>query len=392
MFHSDNAVFAGIQWFFWSGFGLIFAFLAAYYQDIGFSPIEIGLVMALVSAANIVGQPILGTISDRLGSGGRVLQIALVGSVIFAVALYVTPTTLIVVAILSTLVSFSAQTLPPIVDGWTMSVRRRIIRIDYGATRAMGSVGFSITVAVAGRIFDSWGLATMFPAAAGMFLLAIVFVTFARRYDVDEEARPPRAASTTGVARNFFSPKTVAFLLVGFITFTAFRPVQVFLPVYIRELGGTNAHIGYALAIMAISEVPFMVAYTRLNTRFDDTHIMLFALAFFFVRIIVHVFAPGPAFVIVVQAIQGLSFGLYLPASVHLLDRLSPEGTGTFAQTAGSVATFGLGSVAGSALGGYLVEWTGLVGMYLIMSGLIGVAVILYWAVFVRANEILTDR
>jgi PPP family 3-phenylpropionic acid transporter len=384
MFHGDNAVFAGIQWFFWSGFGLIFAFLAAYYQDIGFSNIEIGLVMALVSAANIVGQPILGMVADRLGSAGRVLQIALIASVLLALALYLTPATLIVVAVLSTLVSFSAQTLPPIVDGWTMSVRRRIIRIDYGATRAMGSVGFSITVAVAGRLFDLWGLATMFPAAAGMFLLAILFVTIARRYDHHDGAELREVDRPSGGGRDFFSPRTVVFLIVGFVTFTAFRPVQVFLPVYIRQLGGTNAHIGYALAIMAISEVPFMVAYTRLNKRFDDTRILLFALVFFFVRIIVHAFAPGPTFVIAVQAIQGLSFGLYLPASVHILDRLSPEGTGTFAQTAGSVATFGLGSVVGSAVGGYLVEWGGLVTMYLTMSGLIGVAVILFWIVFVR--------
>jgi MFS family permease len=72
--------------------------------------------------------------------------------------------------------------------------------------------------------------------------------------------------------------------------------------------------------------------------------------------------------VIAIQAIQGLSFGLFLPAMVHILDRLAPARRGALAQTAGSIATLGLGSVAGSAIGGVIVEKLGIRAMYGVMS------------------------
>ena len=401
-----NGPFAGLQWFFWSGFGLLFAFLPAYYEEIGFSSIEVGLVMALVSAANIAGQPILGTIADRIGSAGRVLSVSIVASIILALVMYATPVNVLVVAVLSSIVSFTAQTLPPIIDGWTMTIKRRRPEIDYGITRAMGSVGFSVTVALAGRAFDRWTIALMFPGAAAMFAGAIVFVLWGRRYEtalpVAEESTggpggnpedPPRVGAADGRGRRgsvraFFAPQTVALLVIGLLTFTAFRPVQVFLPGYIRLLGGTNRHIGYGLAVMAVSEVPVMILFSRLLKRVRDIDIVMVALVFFFLRILVHVFAPGPGFVIAVQVLQGLSFGLYLPASVHLLDRLAPAGTSTFAQTAGSVATFGLGSVFGSAVGGYLVDGFGMVGMYAIMSVLMAVTAVAYAVLFLRPGWI----
>ena len=53
---------------------------------------------------------------------------------------------------------------------------------------------------------------------------------------------------------------------------------------------------------------------------------------------------------------------------MHILNRLAPDGTKTFAQTTGTLVTFGLGSVLGGALGGILVDGFGIIAMYIIMT------------------------
>ncbi|TVR61300.1 MAG: hypothetical protein EA426_03545, partial [Spirochaetaceae bacterium] len=92
------------------------------------------------------------------------------------------------------------------------------------------------------------------------------------------------------------------------------------------------------------------------------------------------------------QVFQGPSFGLFLPAWVHLLNRLSPRGAKTLAQTVGSVATFGLGSMAGSAAGGYLIEWFGLRGMYIITSCAMALVVFAFVLLFVTPGWIAVPR
>ena len=396
MTQRDNAMFGAIQWFFWAGFGLVFAFLSAYYQEIGFSTVEIGLVMALVSVASIAGQPVLGLIADRLGAPGLVLRNGLIAGIALALAMFVSPPLILPVAVLSVLISIAVQTLPPILDGWTMQVRDRVPRLDYGLTRSMGSIGFALTVAFAGRLFDSYGIEWMFPGSAAALCVTAVIVTVVKRYHgpvaVPRNSPAPEVASeaeTRGTTiRRFFSPQMIALLAISFVTFTAYRPVQVFLPVLMRHVGGTNQDLGFGLSIMAISEFPFLLGFSLLIRRMRDTRIMLIALVFFLFRIGIHVFAVSPLFVVLAQALQGPSFGLFLPASVHLLNRLAPAGTRTVAQTAGAIASFGFGSISGSAAGGYFADWFGITGMYAVMTAVMALVIIVYIVLFVRPGLI----
>ena len=442
MLHRDNVMFGAIQGFFWAGFGLIFAFLSAYYQEIGFTTVQIGLVMALVSAANIAAQPVLALISDRISAPGLVLRNALLAGIVIALLMFATPPLLVPVAALSVLVSIAVQTLPPILDGWTMQVRELVPRLDYGVTRSMGSFGFAVTVAVAGRVFDVHGMAWMFPLSAVALSVTVAIVTLVNRYHAAAAARsaawssgstsapidpdtpdPPDKASarddasapddasardkavraradsgtdaspgTRQLLLRFFSPQMTALLAISFVSFTAFRPTQVFLPVLLREVGGTSQDLGFGLSLMGISEFPFLIGFSLLVRRFGDTRILLVALVFFFVRIGALAFAVSPLHVILAQLLQGPSFGLFLPACVHLLNRLAPPGTRTVAQTAGAIASFGLGSMSGSAAGGYLAEWFGITGMYAIMAAAMAVTALAYCVLFVRPGLIAGGR
>lgn len=51
------------------------AFVAAYLKERGYSPAAVGVLLALVNCAGVVASPVMGTLSDRLGSSRRVLML-----------------------------------------------------------------------------------------------------------------------------------------------------------------------------------------------------------------------------------------------------------------------------------------------------------------------------
>jgi len=61
------------------GFGIVLPILPLYVRDLGASPIVVGLVLSAYSAAQLVGAPVLGRLSDRRGRRA-VLVVSLVGS------------------------------------------------------------------------------------------------------------------------------------------------------------------------------------------------------------------------------------------------------------------------------------------------------------------------
>ena len=280
-----------------------------------------------------------------------------------------------------------------------MYYRDFVPHVNYGLSRAVGSIGFAVTTAAAGRLYDRFGLKLMFPAYAVAALIAAVFAAIhARAYHaVQRRAAPPepgeqkaRPASIVYSLRQLLHPKVGKFLIICLTAFSAFRAAQIFLPLLIIEVGGTNTDLGYALSVMAFSEVPFMILFTFLLRRLRDTDIMLIALALFVIPIAVHVFAASASFVIAIQALQGISFGLFLPASVHYMNRVAPSGSKTLAQTAAAVFTFGLGSTVGSTAGGYLVELLGVRGMYAAAAILMLLTVTAYFVLFCRPGLELT--
>ncbi len=387
----ENIQLSAVQWLYWSSFGLLFMFLVAYLERLGYAAVQIGVVMGVVSAAAMAGQPFWGIVADRTGRIGTVIWRLLLVSAILSLLFLLVGRNIVLIAALAATIAFTLQALAPVIDSWTMHYYEILPTVNYGLSRAMGSVGFSLSVAVAGRVYDTFGIELMFPsfavvcaAAAGCVALTNrgYRVACRRTAPIDGGEQNHVAPHLFGSLRGFLRADVIAFLAVCIASFTALRAAQIFLPLLMSEIGGANTELGYALSVMAISEVPFMVFFTVVARRIRDTDILLIALVFFLVRVGSHLFAATPWSVVVIQAIQGPSFGLFLPASVHYMNRVAPTGAKTVAQTLAALCTFGLGSVFGSAGGGYVVETLGVRAMYGVASVLMLGTIVAYIAFF----------
>ena len=99
----------------------------------------------------------------------------------------------------------------------------------------------------------------------------------------------------------------------------------------------------------------------------------------FFAKTLLTLFAPGMAFLFVLQFLQMPAFGLYTPAAVQFSDQSVSDENRVRAQAISAVSGFGIGNVIGNLCGGFLLDIFGLLPMLIFASviAFLGFAVML---------------
>ena len=168
------------------GFSLILPLLPFYAETFGATPFQIGLLVAAYAAAQLVGAPLLGRLSDRFGRR-PVLLISLIGTFIG----------FLILGFASSLWMLFASRLLDGFTGGNISVAQAYITdITDEKDRAKGlgllgaafGVGFIIGPAVGG-ILSVYGFAVPAFVAAGLSLISILGVIFFLPESLTAEAR-----------------------------------------------------------------------------------------------------------------------------------------------------------------------------------------------------------
>jgi MFS family permease len=82
------------------------------------------------------------------------------------------------------------------------------------------------------------------------------------------------------------------------------------------------------------------------------------------IRALACALAPNAGVLVAVTALQGIGFALSFVGGVAHVARLTPRGLGATSQGVFGGATVGLGAIAGSGLGGLVVDRVGLPGVF----------------------------
>ena len=154
--------------------------------------------------------------------------------------------------------------------------------------------------------------------------------------------------------------------------------VGLFYPVLIETKGGTEGDLGIGLAIMSLSEFPFMFLYSKYSKHFSIEKLMMFSLGMYVVRDVAMLLAPNLLMLELAQVTQGLSFGIFLPAFLFYMKYITPRRITTTAITVVGSAGGALASVAGTFLGGMMVEQLGIYPSMFCCTGLAVIGFLLY--------------
>lgn len=352
--------------------------MVPYLVSMGFGSAQAGLIMSSIFLANIVTAPLWGSYSDATDRHRSAVTAALLLALTAISLIPLAAPLFLPVFGIGVIYSSTSNSMPALIDSWIMRRRRERPGIEYGIARGFGSAGFAIGGVVIGRLSDIYDPSIMFPVYAVVVLMTLFMI---RRVPQQTKRRSVEASQTeaTGIVAAgravLASTPYLVFVFVSLIIFIQLRAAVTFLPLLLYEVGGTNIHVGLSQTVGASSEIPAMFAAAFLLRRFRPRALLLAGMAVFILRIGLMGWLHTPELLVASQALHGISFGIFLPVSIHYIDRIAPVRFASVFQTLAPSIYFGIGSVIGSSLGGVLVERIGLRPTFRLFGAPVAVAV-----------------
>ncbi|WP_167880069.1 MFS transporter [Halorhabdus rudnickae] len=350
-----------------------------FFEDIGLSEAQMGVIGAVLVGAGILVQPIWGVLADAYGRTKLAMAVgalvSIVGGLLFPLGLIVeSPFLLMLLAA----VIYSAFRSPiiPLANSMVMGSG-----INFGNVRAFGSVAFGVGILAMGPLVDAFGTATIFVVyAVGM----VIFVVSLR-----ELPKPPATDLTpefrADSLRLVTDRRFVLLLLVAVLIGAATTTGGAFFSVYIRAIDAGDSMTGAAWFVRTLAEAAVFVGAARLGWRHRSQLLLgtvILALSF-----VLYV-TPGtlPA-VFLAQVPQGAGFAFFTLASVSLAHEYAPEALSASAQAALAAIGLGTGRVAGQVVGGWIATVVGVEGMYVYVVLAAGIAGLLSLGFFVSPSS-----
>lgn len=367
--------------FFYGAIGCLLPYIPLYYQHIGLTGEQIGLLMGLGPIVLLGSGPLWGAIGDRFNLHRWLLPIASAGAIvpIFFIPLTDNLTFLILLTIVQ---SFFATAIGPLMDSAALEIAASS-GASFGQLRLGGSIGFTIISVAMGWLLTRVSLVWLFYSyMICMALAALVALPLPARQHYWNA--PMRQGFRTLLGQ----PPLAFFLAAAMLIGVSASAVQFFFPLYMQSIGGDSNLVGIAGAVAAFSEMPIMFFANGVLRRVGGLWAgVALGTAAYTVRWIALSWAATPMAVMAVQALHGVSFGLFVISAVAYVESQAPPGLSATAQSLFIAATWGLGAMTGAFGGGIIFERFGPTVLFQVA----GVTTLLA-LVFLFASRFLTER
>jgi len=363
------------------GFAALGPFQALYFQHLGLSGDQIGLLMGFIPLVILLAAPFWTGLADAGHRHRAVLldTLALTAALAASIPLFHNPAWIF--PVIGVYAFFAAPAIPMCDSATLVMLGSEADR--YGRIRVWGTVGWGLAGPFVGALLQRWGLQWAFWIyAAAIFLLLIPGsrLVFGPR----RSATPFRQ----GVRRLLTNKKWLFFLSLVLVGGISFSVTNNYLAVLMESLGGSQTLTGVALTVSILSELPLMFFSYLLLDRLKSRGLFLLAVAVSAVRCLLYAVIEAPGGIIAVQLLHGLTSPALLVAGVNYAAESAPEGLGATAQGVFSSVLMGVGGTIGNLLGGMLIERAGPAGMF----ALVGAIMLLSLVIFLLAERIVFSR
>lgn len=331
-------------------------FLTIYYEDLGLSGTQIGVLASVPPLLSLVSAPVWGVVSDMRKQRKLSLLIAISGAILLALVLSVVRGFVWLIPAVM-LFSFFVSPIMPLVDTTTISLLGGQ-KERYGRLRLWGAIGWGVAAPVVGWMIETDSAVWSFWAYSGLMALGLLIALSV------PETGQAHAASQTDLRISLAGPRWFLFLIIAFAGGMSLSMISNFLFLFLRQLGADEFSLGLTLTVATLSELPILFFSNRLLARWNEQQLIGAALLFFAVRALAYSFIGVPWLALLIQLLHGPTFSLMWIAGVAYADRLAPVGLEATAQGLFSGVMLGVGSAAGAFLGGLAYEHVGLVVMF----------------------------
>ncbi len=342
-----------------AGYASAFPFIVVYYQDLGFSGAQIGLLTGISPLITFFGAPLWTRLADSTRRHRLIMSVTM-GSGILAISFFPLLSTFLPILVISILMSFFLSPASSFADNATMHTLGEKKDL-YGRVRLGGTVGFGLVAPIAGAIVQDTGLRTAFWIAGTMYLLGLLV-----SLKFDHGSAIERPSSDGGIRTLLADPRWILFLVIAFAGGLALTAANNYLFPLMRELGAPESLMGVALTVGTILEYPVLFFGNRLIRLFKPYGLFITAMLITGVRLILFGVNRSPDLVLLIQLLNAFSFPAMWMAGVAYAHERAPAGLGATAQGLFAAMVFGIGAATGGFLGGPLLEILGGRGLFLV--------------------------
>lgn len=333
------------------GFGIIIPVIPFYAEEIGATPTQLGLLMAVYSLMQFLFAPMWGRISDRIGRK-PVIMIGILGLSLsfFLMALSTELWMLFAARIIG---GFLSSANMPTVMAYVADITSEEDRgKGMGIIGAAVGLGFIFGPAIGG-VFSQSSLSTPFFLAGATSLVTFLFVTFVLKESLSPEQRSDQQKERTSLLKALNGPLSMLFLLQLFVSLSLAGLEATFAYFAAEKAGLGSVELGYIFMIMGLAGAIVQGGLVgRLTKTLGEGMVIqlgiIISAAGFGLILLTEGFGTAALFL----TIFGIGNGLIRPSVSSLLTKKSTAGHGG---TTGLLSSFdSLGRIIGPPLGGWL--------------------------------------
>ena len=340
-----------VMFFVMVGFGIIIPVLPFYAEDLGASPFELGLLMAVYSLMQLLFSPFWGRVSDRIGRK-PVLILGIIGLSFsfFLMAIAQKLWVLFAARIIGGLLSSANMpaTMAYVADTTSPENRSK----GMGIIGAAVGLGFIFGPAIGG-IFSAKSLSLPFYVAGFSSLFTLLLVVFLLKESLQKDPAAMEESAKQSRWSHFQGTNAFLFILQFFVSVSLAGLEATFAYFTAERAGLGTKEIGYIFMIMGlVGAVVQGGLLGPLVKKFGEGKIIqsgiILSAAGFFLLLFVDSFFTAALYL----SVFGIGNSVIRPAVSALLTKASNTGHGTVTGLLSSVDS--LGRIIGPPLGGML--------------------------------------
>ena len=368
------------NFFLYGSISILMTFFPLYFQTVGLSEVEIGLIMASGPFISIIANPTWGYWSDRLQNLKLILIIMLLGNLFIVQFVFHFNVGSIIWIFTTMLIFFFFQT--SLFSQSNTLILNAIEGTSYkfGAIRFWGSFGYAVMAALAGPILSVLGVNNLWILYTVLILITLSFCFLLPRGKVEGVKKIRRGEYKKALLGN---THFLIFIILGVFISVPNSVNQMFVSLYIDQMGGTVTMIGLASFMSAFLEIPVFILLDRFLKKNTTTMVgLLVVVGFLYVlRWIFMSFATEPIHIIFIQSMHAISFGGYFYIGTLLTAHLIPVKLRASGQAIYAISWAGISGAIAGILGGWMYQELGAKTMYNIitviaMAGTVGLFIL----------------
>ena len=349
-----------ILFFFYDlAFAFFSALISVYLIGKGYSASQVSLLISVAALANMVTQPVIGSLTDKYGM--RPVNMVMFAATCVSAALFViAPNFLVIVG------TYAAMNL--LMNGVNPTVERMATSspYSYGSIRVWGSIGFAVGTQLTGIIYDAIAPVAPYVGVIIAMLIAIFGFWGTNPRLAETEAANIEASESDEVepvsTKTLLSNKKFLYYLVLQILFSAVTGAAYsFCPAFLTSKGLEASTASTILAVATLLEIPLLLFSSKFMDKIANKTLLMGIFVLVVIEMVVYGLNMPLPLVIVATFL-----GRHPPAIINIMTNMKV--VNTMVKTCQS-----FGTIISNNIGGRIADAAGYPAMFLFLLAMIAV-------------------